>query len=79
MGTTGVTAVRDALEGVTLLGVDTAPVIYLIEANPRYDPTVRAVFRQIDQGALVGITSVITLGEVLVQPYARQDRPLQER
>jgi len=30
----------DALVGVSSLGIDTAPIIYLIEAHPRYDELV---------------------------------------
>ena len=36
----------DALAGVTVVGFDTAPIIYLIEANPRYDVQVTEIFRQ---------------------------------
>lgn len=56
------------LSGVTSLGIDTAPLIYLVEENPKYLRVVREVFRRIDDGALEGATSVVTLGEVLVLP-----------
>lgn len=38
-----------------------------------------AVFHRISGGQMDGITSVITLGEVLVQPLARGDVRLQQR
>jgi len=67
----------DALRGVTYLGLDTAPLIYLVEAHATYLPLVREVARRIVEGQFEGITSVVTLGEVLVQPLARGDLRLQ--
>lgn len=69
----------DALRGVTYLGLDTAPLIYLIEAHPTYRLLVRDVARRISEGHFVGITSVVTIGEVLVQPFAHGDLGLQQR
>ena len=69
----------DALRGVTHLGVDSAPVIYLIEQHPRYHPLVREVFGRLGGGRLEGITSVVTLGEVLVQPLRHGDVRLAQR
>ena len=59
----------DALAGVDRLGLDTPPFIYLIERNPPYLNLVREVFRRITSGALTAHSSVITLTEVLTQPY----------
>jgi predicted nucleic acid-binding protein len=69
----------DVLRSVTRLGFDTAPLIYLIEAHPIYRPIVRDVVLRISGGHLVGVTSVVSLGEVLVQPFARGDLRLRER
>lgn len=60
-----------ALVGISRLGIDAAPVIYFIEVHPRYDPLVSAVFQRVSDGVLTGVTSVITLTEVLVHPLAR--------
>jgi hypothetical protein len=68
----------DGLRGVTRLGIDTAPVIYFVEAHPTYDTLVTEIFRRIGSGAFRGITSVITLGEALVRPLTNADLPLQE-
>ena len=59
----------DALAGVDRLGLDTPPFIYLIERNPAYLDLVREVFRRITAGLLTAHSSVITLTEVLTQPY----------
>ena len=57
----------DALEG-KVVGLDTAPLIYLIEEHPVYLPLVRPFFEAADRGRLSFVTSVVTLLEVLVHP-----------
>lgn len=56
------------LAEMTKIGIDTAPIIYYIEKHPKYDQTVSSFFLAIKQGSVTGITSVISLSEVLVQP-----------
>lgn len=68
--------IADALTGFTQLGVDTAPFIYLLEKHPVYLGRVRAIFTQIAQGNLIGVSSVIALTEVLTQPTKAGNRPL---
>jgi predicted nucleic acid-binding protein len=69
----------DALRGVVSLGLDTAPLIYLVEDHPTYADLVDEVTRHISDGHIIGVTSVVSLGEVLVQPFARGDHRLQQR
>lgn len=57
-----------ALRGITHLGFDTSPFIYLVERNPAYLLLCREVFKRVDAGAISGHTSVVTLTEVLVVP-----------
>ncbi|MCS7187950.1 MAG: PIN domain-containing protein [Armatimonadota bacterium] len=59
---------EEALEGVVKLALDTPPVIYFVEAHPEYDALVTAIFQKISDGQIVGLTSVITVTEVLVLP-----------
>lgn len=61
--------VADTLRGVRRLFLDTAPVAYFLERHPLYQSVVTPVFRAIDQGTPVGITSPISLAECLVLPY----------
>ena len=68
-----------ALAAVLRLGLDSSPIIYLIEAHPRYDALVTAVFRRITAGELTGFTSAISLTEVLVHPLSRGDLGLAAR
>ena len=55
------------LEG-QVVGIDTAPIIYLIQENPRYLATVRPFFEAIDRGECQSVTSAVTLIEVLIHP-----------
>lgn len=68
----------DALTGVARLGLDTAPIIYYIEAHPRYEAVVEHVFDLIAGASLTGVTSAITLTEVLVQPFLHNNTQLQQ-
>jgi len=60
--------VETALKVVTKLFLDTAPVIYFVEANPNYLQIVESIFDKIENG-LASIASPITLAECLVLPY----------
>jgi predicted nucleic acid-binding protein len=59
----------DALQTVTRLFLDTAPVIYYVERNPPYVPLVDEIFDRIDDGTLPAVTSPVTLAECLVVSY----------
>ena len=61
--------VTDALQGVTRLFLDTAPVIYYVEKHPTYLALVAPIFGRIDADALIAVTSPVTLAECLVMPY----------
>ncbi|GBC93957.1 hypothetical protein HRbin15_02459 [bacterium HR15] len=71
--------IEQVLQGVSRLGLDTAPIIYFVEAHPRYDALLMPIFARIDQGAVNGVTSVITLVEVLVHPLRQGRHDLVER
>lgn len=65
----------EALRG-TVVALDTAPLIYLIEENPTYLPFVRPFFKAVDQGEFKVVTSIVTLTEVLVHPMRHGDQEL---
>jgi len=60
--------VREALIGVTLLGIDTAPFIYFIEQHPTYLSLMREILQLVDSGTILACSSVITLTELLTMP-----------
>jgi predicted nucleic acid-binding protein len=55
--------ISDALQDVQRIFLDTAPVIYYVEQNPRYSAMVEEVFRRLDAGTIIGVTSPVTLAE----------------
>jgi len=61
------------------VGLDSAIFIYLIEEDRAFLPLVEPVFAAIDAGSLEGVTSALTLLEVLVVPYRHQNEALARR
>lgn len=60
----------DDLRGA-IIGIDTSPFIYLTEEHPAYLDAVRSFFSEMNDGGITGVTSTVTLLEVLVQPFRR--------
>ncbi|MGI9036289.1 MAG: type II toxin-antitoxin system VapC family toxin [Pyrinomonadaceae bacterium] len=79
MGASPVMKLNDALKNVSLIAFDTAPIIYFVEANPNYDALVTAIFQKVEDEKIIGITSVISLCEVLVHPIRNQNFTLKQR
>jgi predicted nucleic acid-binding protein len=64
----------EALEGYTVVGLDTSIFIYHFEANPAYLPLTRELLEGIETGRWRGVTTVITVMELAVRPFqAGQD------
>lgn len=61
-------ALAAALAGVRRLAVDTAPLIYLIEAHADFGPLVREVVERAERDELTLVTSALTLTEALTLP-----------
>ena len=59
----------ERLQNISKIFLDTAPVIYFVEKNPRYGEIAGVVFSLIDNGSLSAITSPVTLAECLTLPY----------
>ena len=68
------------LEG-QVVGVDTAPFIYMVEENPEYLETVSLFSEAVERLDFRVVTSTVTLVEVLVHPYrqGRSDLAVQYR
>jgi predicted nucleic acid-binding protein len=61
----------DGIRPGAVVALDTAPIIYFVEAHPRLGPIVRPLFEErLAAGINLAVTSVVTLAEVLVQPMA---------
>lgn len=79
MGAPSVMRFNEVLKDVSSVAFDTAPIIYFVEANPKYDAIVTDIFHRVENGNIIGFTSVISLCEVLVQPIRGDNKDLQTR
>ena len=70
--------ISERLQTVSRLFLDTAPIIYYVEASPRYLSHVESVFDLLDSGRLLAVASPITLAECLVAPYRLSRTDLQQ-
>jgi predicted nucleic acid-binding protein len=61
------------------VALDTQIFIYFIEEEDRFLSLVKPLFEAIDRGELVGVTSGLTLMEVLVVPYRSGNSALADR
>lgn len=68
----------EALADVKRLFLDTAPLIYFVEKHPVYLDRCREIFRRINAGEITGISSVITLTEVLSVPIRDGDNQVEK-
>lgn len=65
----------ERLGSISVVGLDTAIFNYHFERHPRYFPLTQELFSDIERGLRKGVTSTITLMEIIVKPLAlgRQD------
>jgi len=61
-------SIKELLEKYRIVGIDTAAFIYHFEENEEYLPFTNILFRMIENGKIRGVTSTITLMEILVKP-----------
>jgi predicted nucleic acid-binding protein len=67
-------ALKDFLKGHPVIGLDTPIFIYHLEDHPRYSPLTEVIFGGLENGIHRGITSYLTLMEILAKPKA-EGRP----
>jgi predicted nucleic acid-binding protein len=67
------TGLRAFLRRHRRIALDTSVFIYELQANPRYVLLVDEVFKWLEQPDHGGVTSTITMTELLVQPYRDSD------
>lgn len=59
--------------------IDTAPIIYYIEAHSKFGPITKELVKLFQSGEIIAFTSVITLAEVLPKPIELGRRELADR
>ena len=69
----GLDRLRAFLRRHRLMALDTSVFIYQIEANTRYLPFTDHIFSWLEQARGQGVTSTVTMTELLVQPYREFD------
>ncbi len=67
------------LEGLHSIFLDTAPVIYYIEAHPSYGPLMKEAFDHLQSSGQIIYTSTITITEVLPRPVSLNNNTLVEK
>ncbi len=68
----------NALRG-SIVGLDSAPLIYFVELHPRYLAVVDPFFEAMERGEIQVVTSALTLTEVLIYPYKFGNRSLADQ
>jgi predicted nucleic acid-binding protein len=69
----------EALGQIRTIFLDTAPVIYFIEAHDQFGPLVKQVVELMNRNRIQGFTSVLTLSEVLTKPVETGNDELAEK
>ena len=69
----GLTGLRSFLRRHRSIAIDTNVFIYALEATPRYATLADHIFSWLEQAGHTGVTSTITMTELLVQPYRAGD------
>lgn len=64
----GVAALAAALTTHPIVFVDTMVIVYLLENHPVYADVAATVMNTIEQGVVTGVTSMLTLAELLTGP-----------
>ncbi len=72
----GLTRLTAFLKRHSRIALDTSVFIYQLQANPRYLELTTRVFDWLDGPGHRGVTSTITMTELLVQPYRSLDDQL---
>ena len=69
----------EALGKIKTIFLDTAPVIYFIEAHHQFGPLVKQVVELMNENRIQAFTSVLTLSEVLPKPLETGNDELAEK
>lgn len=64
----GLAGLQESLNRHRLVGVDTMVFIYHLEDHPRYAQVTEVIFESLEAGSTSGVSSTITLLEILVKP-----------
>lgn len=60
--------IKEILAHCDCICLDSSPFIYFIEQDPKYVASIRQIFYEITYGNIMGVSSYLSLLEVLVKP-----------
>ena len=69
----------DDIAQINTIFIDTAPIIYYIEAHPQFGPLVKTIIDALQAEKFIAFSSVVTLTEVLPKPIEAGDEKLARR
>ena len=69
----GIADLRSLLRQHRRVAIDTCIFVYQLEPNPTYKNLTGAIFNWLEESGSRGVTSTITMAELLVQPYRDRD------
>ena len=69
----------EEFDGLETVFIDTAPIIYYIEAHPQFGPLMKDIVGALESKSIKAYSSVITLTEVLPKPVKLGRRELVKR
>ena len=79
MGQAGKEMIKNLLSKHPVIFLDTMVFIYHFEGHPDYVGLTKEIFRHVEKGANNGLTSVISITEILARPYAlKNERAIQD-
>lgn len=61
-----------SLRKIKLVGLDTNLFVYLYQRHPQFLEPVKSVFEKIEKSQLKGVTSIITIAELLSYPLTKK-------
>jgi len=70
----GVDEFRRRLAGLRLVALDTMVFAYHLADHPRYSPLTTVVLEAVESGQMAGVTTTVTLAEILTAPAKTGDR-----
>ncbi len=70
----GVDELRHRLTGLRLVALDTMVFAYHLADHPRYSALTTVVLEAVESGHMAGVTTTVTLAEILTAPAKTDDR-----
>lgn len=64
---------KTLLKKYSVIGLDSQIFIYHFENNPVFKPLTMTLFNLMEQGKIIGVTSILSILEIIVKPKEKQE------